>query len=226
MSHVLAAVRPGVDGAAVDPVAGAMAALLCAEVRRIDLEGRPAADAAPILAALRAPDAVAAVVARDAVDDAGWEALLQGAAQPLVLVPEKGRAPDRIDRILIPLDGSATAAEAVAEIVQMCAGAGLELIVLHVFDASTVPAYWDQAAHARQCWEQEFLARHCGVPGVRLHLRSGVAGEHVVDVADAEQVDLIALAWSQRLTPGRAGTVRRTVAEAAVPIALIPVFSR
>ncbi|GAB1691663.1 universal stress protein [Krasilnikovia sp. M28-CT-15] len=226
MSHVLAAVRPGVDGASVDPVADAMAALLRAEVRRLDLAGRNTADAAQILAALRAPDAVAAVVARDAVDDAGWDALLQGAPQPLVLVPEKGRVPERIDRILIPLDGSAVAAEAVAEMVQVCAGAGLELIVLHVFDAGTVPAYWDQAAHARQCWEQEFLARHCGIPGVRLHLRSGVAGEHVIDVADAERVDLIALAWSQRLGPGRAGTVRRTVAEATMPVALIPVFSR
>ncbi|GAB1640336.1 universal stress protein [Krasilnikovia sp. MM14-A1259] len=226
MPHVIAAVRPGADDAAVVPVAGAMAALLCADVRRVDLVARPTADAAPILAALQAVDAVAAVVSRDAVDDPGWEALLQGAAQPLVLVPEKGRAPERIDRILIPLDGTVEAAEAVAETVLLCAGAGLELIVLHVFDASTVPAYWDQAAHARECWEQEFLARHCGVPGVRLHLRSGVAGEHVVDVAESEEVDLIALAWSQRLIPGRAGTVRRTVAEASAPVALIPVLPR
>jgi nucleotide-binding universal stress UspA family protein len=62
-------------------------------------------------------------------------------------------------------------------------------------------------------------------PGARLELRSGVAGEQVVDVAMAEQVDLIALGWSQRLDAGRARTVRRTVTEASVPVMLVPLFT-
>jgi nucleotide-binding universal stress UspA family protein len=56
----------------------------------------------------------------------------------------------------------------------------------------------------------------------RLELRHGAAAEHVVQVADAEQADMIALAWSQRLDPGRAAAVRRTILEAEVPVMLIP----
>ncbi|ATL69319.1 hypothetical protein CRH09_27220 [Nocardia terpenica] len=39
------------------------------------------------------------------------------------------------------------------------------------------------------------------------------------------QADLIILGWSQRLEPGHAPTVRRTVTEATVPVMLIPVAS-
>jgi len=41
-------------------------------------------------------------------------------------------------------------------------------------------------------------------------------------VAAAEQADMIALAWSQRLDPGRAAAVRRTILEAKVPVMLVP----
>jgi hypothetical protein len=60
-------------------------------------------------------------------------------------------------------------------------------------------------------WGQEFLARYCALPGARLELRSGAAAEHVVKVAGTEQADMIALAWSQRLEPGRGLVVRRAV---------------
>jgi hypothetical protein len=100
------------------------------------------------------------------------------------------------------------------------------VVVLHVFDASTVPRFWDQAAHARRAWEEEFMTRFCAQPGARLELRSGAAGQQVVDVAATEGVDLITLGWSQRLDPGRAQTVRRTVLEAAVPVMLVPLAAR
>ena len=95
-------------------------------------------------------------------------------------------------------------------------------MVLHVFDAQTVPKFWDQHAHAGQAWGQEFLARYCALPRARLELRSGAAAEHVVKVAGAEQADMIALAWSQRLEPGRALVVRRAVLDAGVPVMLVP----
>jgi hypothetical protein len=67
--------------------------------------------------------------------------------------------------------------------------------------------YGPRTAHGRRCpqaWEQEFLARYCALPGARLELRSGAAAEYVAKVAGAEQAYMIALAWSQRLDPGRA----------------------
>lgn len=95
-------------------------------------------------------------------------------------------------------------------------------MVLHVFDAETVPKFWDQQAHAGQAWEAEFLARFCAVPGTRLVLHSGVAADYVVDVAEAEQADMIALAWSQRLVPGHAAAIRQAVRHAHVPVMLVP----
>ncbi|MEC3953730.1 hypothetical protein VMT65_11855 [Nocardia sp. CDC153] len=53
-------------------------------------------------------------------------------------------------------------------------------------------------------------------------LRSGVPGEHVVDVA-AEKADMIVLGWSQQLLPGRARIVRKTVVAESVPVMLVPV---
>jgi len=107
-------------------------------------------------------------------------------------------------------------------VAQRSARSGAELVVLHVFDARTVPKFWDQHAHAGQAWGQEFLARYCALPRARLELRSGAAAEHVVKVAGAEQADMIALAWSQRLEPGRALVVRRAVLDAGVPVMLVP----
>jgi hypothetical protein len=94
--------------------------------------------------------------------------------------------------------------------------------VAEVFDAQTVPKFWNQHAHAGQAWGQEFLARYCALPGARLELRSGAAAEHVVKVAGTEQADMIALAWSQRLEPGHALVVRRAVLDTGVPVMLVP----
>jgi nucleotide-binding universal stress UspA family protein len=127
--------------------------------------------------------------------------------------------------VLIPLDGTPEAAAAVDRSVELFARAGVDLVVLHVFDQATVPRFWDQPAHARRAFEDEFMARYCAVPGARLELRSGVAGEQVIDVAAAEQVDLIALGWSQRLDAGRARVVRRTVTAADVPVMLVPLVT-
>jgi len=74
----------------------------------------------------------------------------------------------------------------------------------------------------RVAWGQEFLGRYCELPGARLELRNGAAAEHVVKVAGTEQADMIALAWSQRLDPGRALVVLHAVLDTGVPVMLVP----
>ncbi|MFI5783100.1 universal stress protein [Nocardia sp. NPDC051570] len=159
-----------------------------------------------------------------ALDGAGWR-IVRHAEKPVVLVPA-ARPIEAIERVLVPLDGTDEAVAAVAETVRLFRSAGVDIVVLHVFDAATRPGFWDQAAHARPIWEQEFLARFCAphLPGSAptLTLRTGAPGEHVVDIAGAH-ADLIILGWSRRLDPGRAQTVRRTVRESPVPVMLIPV---
>jgi nucleotide-binding universal stress UspA family protein len=224
MTHVLAAVDGVANAQAVAGVAAALADVLHVKVRSTGVDFGRLDAAAAALRELRRPDALLAVITSEPLEPAvGWT-VVQRAAKPVVVVPPTLRVlpHQAIGRLLIPLDGTPEAAAAVDEAVELFAQAGVDLVVLHVFDEVTVPRFWDQPAHARRAFADEFLARHCAWPGARLELRSGVAGEQVIDVAAAERVDLIALGWSQRLDAGRARTVRRTVTEASVPVMLVP----
>jgi nucleotide-binding universal stress UspA family protein len=151
--------------------------------------------------------------------------VIQHCAKPVVVVPiGPGSTPMRsIGRILIPLNGSPESAETVAELAALFAASGADIVVLHVFDSTTVPKFWDQAVHAQKSWTEEFLLRNCDQVNVRMELRAGSAGENILDVATSEHADLIALGWAQRLSPGRARIVRMTIAEAAIPVLLLPV---
>ena len=51
---------------------------------------------------------------------------------------------------------------------------------------------------------------------------SGAPGVCVVDVAEAETVDLIALSWSQDLGNGKAQTVQQVLTTSPVPVLLLP----
>jgi nucleotide-binding universal stress UspA family protein len=147
--------------------------------------------------------------------------------KPIVLVPVDPRAtaPEQISRMLVPLDGTVESAETVAETVELFAVSGADIVVLHVFDETTVPKFWDQAVHARRSWDEEFLARYCHHPDARLELRTGSPGAKILDVAATEHADLIALGWAQDLSPGRARTIRSAVAQSSTPILLLPVPS-
>jgi hypothetical protein len=174
--------------------------------------------------ALDRPGTVTGALASDAASRPLWRRVVQQSVKPVVLVPAAARdQPPPIRRVLMPLDGTAQTASAIAATAEQLARGGAELVVLHVFDAETVPKFWDQPAHAGHTWAQEFLARYCAQPGARLELRTGTAAEHVLKVAGAEKADLIALAWSQRLGGGRAPIVRRAIVEAAVPVMLVPI---
>ena len=228
MSAVLAVVEHGTADQPVINVATAIAAVVGASVRRIDLTGvtGPARKADRVLAELDEPATVLGVLPGAAsLQRLGWP-VLQQARKPVVLVPAAARpGPQMISRALIPLDGTPESAVAVAETIRLLADAGVDLVVLHVFDATTVPKFWDQPAHAEQAWQSEFLARYCDRPGVRLELRSGVPGEHVLDVAATEQADLIAVGWSRQLGEARAQTLRQTLREAHVPVLVVPIFT-
>ncbi|WP_306362885.1 universal stress protein [Nocardia sp. CC227C] len=185
---------------------------------------------AEFLAALDDPDVLMGVVGFH--DGVWW--LLAHAGDPLVLVPavvtaRPGGTPGAVERVLLPLDGTEEAARAVSETARLFHTAGIELVLLHVFDARTVPACWDQPAHAREAWEAEFRARFrfpfVPHPCPEITLCSGEPGEHVVEVA-AREADLVVLGWSRRPAPDHARTVRAAVGAAAVPVMLIPVRSR
>lgn len=228
MSAVLAVLEGGATDHPVGDVAAAMAGVMDATVRRVDLtdiaESTRRADL--VLTELADTTTVLGVLSGTAsLAELVWP-VLQRTHKPVVLVPAARRPwPQMIGRALIPLNGSAESAAAISETIRLLAHAGVDLVVLHVFDTTTVPKFWDQPAHAEQAWQDEFLARYCDQPGVRLQVRTGVPGEHVLDVATAEQVDLIALGWSQQIDEARAQTLRHTLRDAQVPVLVVPIVT-
>lgn len=226
MTQVLAVLGTGTTEDPVIDTAAALAEIAHAQVRQIslaaDLSGERAAE--QVLRALHDPGTLLAVLAAGEQSRPIWRRVAERSTWPVVLVPAAAQVKQReIRRVLVPLDGTAESAAAVANTIERFARAGVNLVVLHVFDAETVPRFWDQAAHAGVAWAEEFLARYCAQPGVRLEIRTGVAWDHVLAVAAAERADMIALGWSQQLDPGRARTVRRAVLDGVVPVMLVPI---
>jgi len=205
-------------------VATAVATILRANVREVDLREMTMPNSVDrVLAEIVDPEAVLAVLpGATALGDLAWR-VLPRVHKPIIVVP-KGYRPVSISRALIPLDGTEESAAAVAETIRLLARAGVELIVLHVFDAATVPKFWDHSEHAERAWQREFLARYCDQPGAHVELRSGVASDHVLDLAATEDVDLIAVGWSQRVD-GHARTLRRTLNEGHVPVLVVPMLT-
>jgi len=227
-TEILAVLDDDDRAASAPPVAetaAALARLSGGGVREVSLAAAVTAREAEarVLRELGRPGTASAVLAGYGAARPLWQRVAQRSGKPVILVPAKARdASPRIGRVLMPLDGTARSAAAVAVTAGRLARAGVELVVLHVFDSGTIPKFWDQHAHAGRAWEQEFLARYCDQPGTRLELRCGTAAERVLEVAGTERADLIALAWSQRLGPGRAIIVRHVIRAATVPVMLLP----
>lgn len=224
MSQVLAVTAAGPPHTPVAETAAVLGHLVRAQVQRLRLaKGLDSEqETAVVLSALDDPSTELCVLAaQPSADSVCWQ-VVQRATKPIVLVPKDAVLRTTIGRVLLPLDGTAESAAAVAQAVELFARAGVDLVVLHVFNSSTTPRFWDQTAHATRAWSEEFLSRNVTATGAHLELRTGSPGEHVVDVADTVKADLITLGWSQQLDPGRARTVRRTVLAASLPVLLVP----
>jgi nucleotide-binding universal stress UspA family protein len=152
-------------------------------------------------------------------------ALLTRIKKPLIVVPPEA-AIASIHRILVPLDGTHASAAAIESTIQLACARNVEVVLLHVQFGGTVPRFTDQVQHETEAWSGEFLARNCPSPGaVELELRGGVPGTSILQVAETLHADLIALGWSQVLSPDRAAVVREVLERSSVPVLLVPVPS-
>jgi nucleotide-binding universal stress UspA family protein len=153
--------------------------------------------------------------------------LLVAVRKPLVLVPPHTALPFRLQRVLVPLDGTSATAVALTRTVELARDSEVEVDVLHVQGEDSLPLFSDQPQHETESWAREFLARYCpDVDLARLHLRVGWPGEHVVRVAHEMNADMIALGWAQDLSPGRAAVVREALERSEIPVLLVPVAVR
>ncbi|MEJ7793476.1 MAG: universal stress protein [Gaiellaceae bacterium] len=153
--------------------------------------------------------------------------LLTAQPKPVAVVPAGTAHPGRLGRILFPLEGTRSTSLAPRRTIELALDAGLEIVLVHVFDAASLPSFTDQPQHETAAWAGEFLARYFPHPpeDVRLESRVGDPAEHVVSVAHEIDADLVALGWEQELAPGRARVVRAALEQARLPVFLIPIVS-
>jgi nucleotide-binding universal stress UspA family protein len=249
MTTVLAALDSGVSGRPVLDTAVALAGLYGSTIKAIHVGEHPASvvtelardvgielrelGGSPIeqiINAAQNADLAALVLGARGVDGrhqpAGDTALkvITRVPKPVAVVPPNAQPSKRINRILVPLDGTAVRSRALGQTIGIAEQRGLEVLVLHVHSSTTVPAFSDHAPYARAAWEREFLARYLSKPhdNITVLRRVGVPADDVLSVAREASADLIVLTWSQLLGAGRARVVSETLVHGDVPVLLLP----
>jgi nucleotide-binding universal stress UspA family protein len=141
--------------------------------------------------------------------------------KPVLVVPPDAPIREAPRRLLIPLDGTRGVSAAVRPLIATYVAAGADVIAVHAFEPHTVPMFLDGVPD-EIAWRNEFLLEHCADLGIRLETRPGPTVLALLDVAAAEDVDVIALGWRQNLAPDRAVVVREVLQRARRPVALVP----
>jgi nucleotide-binding universal stress UspA family protein len=216
------AVHVAVDGLDVVQSAATAAGL---EMRTLS------GDVVEALATETEPDDVAAMVlgsrgmphSRRRVGQTAFS-VLERVEKPLVVVPPDAR-PERLERVLVPLEGTVSSSLAPRHVIELAQGAQFDVVVLHVHDEDSLPAFTDQPQHETTAWGGEFLARYCpwGIGDVRFEVRVGRPEEEVLRTAEETGADLITLGWSRALAGGRAPIVRAMLERGHWPVLLVPV---
>jgi nucleotide-binding universal stress UspA family protein len=150
--------------------------------------------------------------------------LITSLEKPIVVVPPNAAVDHRIESVLVALDGTSASTAALQEIMELAATAAVKVVVAHVYDERSLPAFSDQLPHEVRAWREEFIARHCPpASAASLELRVGKPQEHLLDILRTGNCDLVALGWSQSLAGRHGAIVRHMLAESPVPVLLTPV---
>jgi nucleotide-binding universal stress UspA family protein len=197
----------------------------------IELREVAGAPTEAIIAAAEEPDVVAVVVGargeHKGPRPAGHTALavISRVSKPVVVVPPDHRAPKRIAGLLVPLEGAEESSKAVAAATALARHHGVNIHILHVHAPEAVPAFEDQAHHARPAWEDEFAARFVAIPhtAVEIIRRVGGVADHLGAVATGTNADMIVLSWGQDLSRDHAQVIREALAHSRIPVLLVPV---
>jgi nucleotide-binding universal stress UspA family protein len=163
--------------------------------------------------------------------------VIASAACPIVLVrPERGSAPWKLERILVPYDGTPATAAALRPAIDLASRVSATLVVLHIAVPGTsgqgeegtfaAPRYMDQPHHEWPAWVREFLARLSCLAGLEsltspwLQVAQGEPGEEIEHYAADQGMDLIVVGWHGRLETGHADTLKHLLLTAPCPVLL------
>ncbi|MGZ6896287.1 MAG: universal stress protein [Acidimicrobiia bacterium] len=143
--------------------------------------------------------------------------------KPVIVVPPDADHPARLERVLVPAEGLPDGPEALAPLLERLARSGLQLTALHVDDEASLPRYSDQTQHETEAFAREFATRNLpGSVDVELSFRVGHPATEVLAACDAPSIDMVVVAWSRDLSPGRARIVRQLLERSRIPVLLVP----
>jgi hypothetical protein len=249
MTRVLAAIDGSPVSTTVMTVAKEAARLMEGDLDAIHVAGQSATAAADakhvatdagVRLRLREPPVIDAIVAEAAEPDVAIVVLglrrvtggsipprhvalvvIERAHTPVVGVPRAASPRFALRKVLVPVAMN----EVPEGIVRIARDADLEVVLLHVQDELSIPSFEDQPYYDTETWTGEFVARW--VPGARhdamIDLRVGPPEEAITRSAREVNADVVALGWSQDLSPVRASVVDVVLDQSTIPVALMPV---
>jgi len=142
--------------------------------------------------------------------------------KPVVAVPPETRPPERLQKVLVAMEGSPGKRRALLRSIALSTSAGLEIVIVHVDEE--IPSFNDQVQYESETYAHEFFARHLiGAPEVTLELRIGVPAEEVLAAAESTGVDLIAVGWPHTTDPSRGAVAREILDRSPVPVLLVAI---
>ena len=179
------------------------------------------------IVARAAPDDVVAVVVGARALTGGHlghlaSRLADALDKPVVVVPPDAAGVGVVRRVLVAMEGTPGRARAVKAAVEVAAGGGLDLFVVHVDDEDHIPSFSDQVAHETEAYADSFLARFApGAGKAKLELRVGRPADQVLKACDELGVDLVAVGWPHSSDPARGAVAREIVDRSRVPVLLV-----
>lgn len=175
---------------------------------------------------------------RRRLGDAARVVLAEGRTPVVLVRPERGTPPWKLEEVLVPHDGTPTTSAAICPAAELAARAGAQLLALHVASPGArplaepgslrVPRYVDQPQHEWPAWAGEFLERlgsMCPLDPshLRFFLGHGETGTEIVRVANEQGADMIVLAWHGTLGPAHAQVFKHLLREAPCPMFVLRV---
>lgn len=201
----------------------------------LTLERRTGDPATEILAAAGAQTEVVAIGLRSderpGVGSVAEQVLTRSPSMLLVL--RAGMRPIReLRRILVPLEGTPSAAALMRHLDDVLCRRGREIVVLHVMTGEAPdepgsfpgPRFVDQEHYEWASWQDEFEMRfsQCARGGKHVvAVRSGDPALEAIAEAEERKADMIAVSWRQDLGPGQAKRIKRLLQESRCPLLLV-----
>ena len=138
-------------------------------------------------------------------------------------------------KTLIPINGTTGSAEALYPVMEIVSKITSQIDILHIYsnetgqnvnkEAFSVPYYEDYPQHEWGSWSKEFLKRFC--PTMKNHIKMSVSlsqgnpADEILNFAEKNNNDFIAIVWHGTLSHLRAKTLKKLLVKCDCPLMLI-----